>query len=1039
MAREPPVSTCKPPDESHQRRPEKKNKTHQESSSNSFYSSTNSRNNEAMHIALSEGELDGIQKLISSDRERLIHRKLVAGNDSTNQELQHTKNLDESIVPIKRTDVAISGNFTEKSPELRLQIRPSSHQLHDDLTTGVCSPDEGVHLNAIPSKMDGPIVGDKNSNEQVAGKSKSDGHVIRGNYSMDEEVHLTNISNNSGQQHNQKEIQASLIASTAKQQTEVEQLNCSNEAEHQRTYSQDHAGPNGQKQDQLSTDKQKMKMKSKHGDRRLSPDSNDQHDKAGDTTVEVINVESSPQFSFGVKPTDTLASKEGQQRPGKTINYVNEIHYDQMQGHHAGATNSQRKKSNEADIQASKDSHANSNRDAINLSSSETHSNDNAKGQKLIKLNDQERLRGDIESQQYGDQNQNRARTNSQSQIPNHGENSNPNNYHKDFPKISSNYDRHNISNQKNQQTTHPDQSKVPSNPNYNQKAEPGPATNIELVPPRHMTKQGQPAVIYDMDDFMNKLTVDCKYTLIGKFSTTMPKIELIRKSFILQTQLNGGVNIAHYNARHVFIDLYNELDYNTVWTQQRMTIEGKLMRIQAWTPKFRPEEETPIVPIWLLLPGLPWHCFKKEFITPLLESVGKVLYLDTASIKRTRASMAKVKVQVDPTKDRPRHVWIGLDDEDLTIGRWQPIEKELGAELKNMNKGEQGQQGGEHRQIKTREQEEQQQQKTKIWEAHAGKTDGGQSRTAVMEGKYYKAAQKRGLRETNTKNHGTSQRGNNGKNKTIGIDSMLPNPTNPNSNYRDDAGEVEGGKEGGCQEKQPNMQEGVSKGENLSHAMHERTYTDYNTDYRTPATTRQQQSTNQQQVQHQEQSEEERKNTNKNSKNKNQVEEKTAGKQNKGVMAKDMGAKASTSNQEKTPKSKNKPSKKKAQRRENQRGITIVGEQQNATDKRNDKCQTNKGHDIDEYRGQLEDDLDRDNQSLKDPDEEDETSELLIRAFSPYPDKGLEEEIHKVAKKQGLSPRGLHHDRFQFKNQDINTVTAGRPNTRLFSSRSSQ
>ncbi|KAG5595253.1 hypothetical protein H5410_036485 [Solanum commersonii] len=208
----------------------------------------------------------------------------------------------------------------------------------------------------------------------------------------------------------------------------------------------------------------------------------------------------------------------------------------------ARATNSQRKKSNEADIQASKDSHANSNRDAINLSSSETHSNDNAKGQKLIKLNDRER-----------------AGT------------SNPNNM--------------GIKIKIGLRQIHATQ-----------------ATNIELVPPRHMTKQGQPAVIYDMDDFMNKLTVDCKYTLIGKFSTTMPKIELIRKSFILQTQLNGGVNIAHYNARHVFIDLYNELDYNTVWTQQRMTIEGKLMRIQAWTPKFRPEEETPIVPIWLLI-----------------------------------------------------------------------------------------------------------------------------------------------------------------------------------------------------------------------------------------------------------------------------------------------------------------------------------------------------------------------------------------------------------------------------------------------------
>ncbi|KAG5585834.1 hypothetical protein H5410_046268 [Solanum commersonii] len=74
------------------------------------------------------------------------------------------------------------------------------------------------------------------------------------------------------------------------------------------------------------------------------------------------------------------------------------------------------------------------------------------------------------------------------------------------------------------------------------------------------------------------------------------------------------------------------------------MTIEGKLMRIRTWTPNLRPEKETPIVPIWVLLPGLPWHCFKKEVITPLLEYVGKVLYLDTASIKRTRANIKAIR-----------------------------------------------------------------------------------------------------------------------------------------------------------------------------------------------------------------------------------------------------------------------------------------------------------------------------------------------------------------------------------------------------------
>ncbi|KAK4707014.1 hypothetical protein R3W88_033428 [Solanum pinnatisectum] len=343
--------------------------------------------------------------------------------------------------------------------------------------------------------------------------------------------------------------------------------------------------------------------------------------------------------------------------------------------------------------------------------------------------------------------------------------------YQKDFPRISSNYEKHIPSSQKNQQAIQPQQiteaNKTKENQNNKQehRKEPAPYTVVQtlaarlrqlhvvhadpirLVPPSHTTKQDQPTVIYDMDDFMNKLAVDCIYTIIGKFSSTMPKVELIRKNFIMQTQLNGGVNIAHYNAKHVFIDLENELDYNTVWTQQRISIEGKLMRIQAWTPNFKPEEETPIIPIWVLLPGLPWHCFKKEFITPLLSSVGKVLYLDTASINRTRASMAKVKVQIDLTKARPRHVWIGLDDVDLTIGRWLPIEyenippyyvyckhqghmiedcnfklrdeefkkrKEQEIEKANRNKGEQLHQEKDNTQIKATEQEGKQQQSNK-------------------------------------------------------------------------------------------------------------------------------------------------------------------------------------------------------------------------------------------------------------------------------------------------------------------------------------
>ncbi|KAG5567975.1 hypothetical protein H5410_065011, partial [Solanum commersonii] len=198
---------------------------------------------------------------------------------------------------------------------------------------------------------------------------------------------------------------------------------------------------------------------------------------------------------------------------------------------------------------------------------------------------------------------------------------------------------------------------------------------SINLTAPEITTKQGLPAVLYVKEEIIKDLAATFQYTLIGKFSTTMPKVDLIRSNFILQTQLSGGVKIAYFNSRHVYIDLDNELDYNMVWTKQRMNILGKVMRIQVWTPSFKPDEETPIVPIWISLPELPWHCYNKEFVTGLLSLIGKVLYLDSASIKKTRGSQARVKVQVDLSQKRPPYIWMGYIGEDITDGRWQKIE----------------------------------------------------------------------------------------------------------------------------------------------------------------------------------------------------------------------------------------------------------------------------------------------------------------------------------------------------------------------------
>ncbi|KAG5580328.1 hypothetical protein H5410_050955 [Solanum commersonii] len=405
--------------------------------------------------------------------------------------------------PVVLSEEAISGQIAKELPERRLQIRASSQQIRRDLNSGDYSPDEEVHLTASSSQVDARVAGGEDSDGRDGINKELDGEMVKGSNSNEQ-----GISHGSNKKeappHNQENSK-------------------------------------GQKQSPQGINVTDNKEQYKEPEQRAGQVQNDHLASTRKKVVEVVDVESSSQFSFGVEAVDTNPNNVVQQRLGKDVN---------------------------------------------------------------------------------------------------------------------SKYD-------------------IDTNQVHNQAQQ---GTPIELVPPKITSKQGLPAIIYDKDDYMTKLAMDCKYTL-------------------------------------------------------------------TWTPNFTPEEETPIVPIWILLPGLPWHCFKKEFITPLLSPIGKVLYLDTTSIKRTRASMAKVKVQVDLTKAIPRHVWIGLDEEDLTIGRWQTIEyesippyceyckhqghmlydcnfkirdeefkkrKEQEAEKKDKNKGEQLQKSNDNKQTKEKEKEEEQTQRNK-------------------------------------------------------------------------------------------------------------------------------------------------------------------------------------------------------------------------------------------------------------------------------------------------------------------------------------
>ncbi|KAM3285067.1 hypothetical protein P3S67_023866 [Capsicum chacoense] len=106
-----------------------------------------------------------------------------------------------------------------------------------------------------------------------------------------------------------------------------------------------------------------------------------------------------------------------------------------------------------------------------------------------------------------------------------------------------------------------------------------------------------------------------CKLTIVGKFLRSRPQIEKIRSKFAEKISLKGTVKIGVFDFRTVFLDFTNEDDFNSVWFRRSIEIEGKVMWLEKWSPDFQLEEDSPIVPIWVLLLGLPCHCHTWNYV----------------------------------------------------------------------------------------------------------------------------------------------------------------------------------------------------------------------------------------------------------------------------------------------------------------------------------------------------------------------------------------------------------------------------------------
>ncbi|KAL0407595.1 UNVERIFIED_CONTAM: hypothetical protein Sradi_1693900 [Sesamum radiatum] len=79
--------------------------------------------------------------------------------------------------------------------------------------------------------------------------------------------------------------------------------------------------------------------------------------------------------------------------------------------------------------------------------------------------------------------------------------------------------------------------------------------------------------------------------------------------------------------------------------------LNGFPMRVFKWSPTFTPDIESPIVPIWVSLPTLPAHLFRKETLFAIASNIGTPLQIADSTFNQSNLSKARVCVEVDLLK----------------------------------------------------------------------------------------------------------------------------------------------------------------------------------------------------------------------------------------------------------------------------------------------------------------------------------------------------------------------------------------------------
>ncbi|VFQ96661.1 unnamed protein product [Cuscuta campestris] len=170
---------------------------------------------------------------------------------------------------------------------------------------------------------------------------------------------------------------------------------------------------------------------------------------------------------------------------------------------------------------------------------------------------------------------------------------------------------------------------------------------------------KGQPAISFSDEEIIN-LSARFVCTIVGRFTKGRPCLISIHKAFERIAFENEFI-VSLLDESHILINFEYENDFLRCLLRKYWKINGFILKVFRWTHDFDPNIDSPLIPVWISLEGLPIHFFDSLALYSIANLIGKPLKTDAATANLSRPSIARICVEVDTSEELPHGVWIHL------------------------------------------------------------------------------------------------------------------------------------------------------------------------------------------------------------------------------------------------------------------------------------------------------------------------------------------------------------------------------------------